>query len=151
MLYLSLGSNLGDRAANLRKAVIRIGEEIGTVMDMSDVFETEPWGFVSRHAFMNQAVSVETTLPPEEILQRTQRIEREMGRSGKSTEGVYHDRIIDIDILLYDDMIIDMEDLKVPHPLMADRRFVLEPLAQIAPEIIHPASGMTVEELLKKL
>ena len=133
VVYLALGSNLGDRHGNLRHAVDAIEKLIGTVLRPSAFYETEPWGFVSDNVFTNAAVCVETTLTPRQLLETTQSIERCMGRKVKSTDGHYHDRIIDIDILLYDDVHMDEPDLKIPHPLMHERPFVMEPLREIMP------------------
>ena len=151
MTYLSLGSNLGDRIDNLEMAVSLIGRKIGHVVAKSDVIETEPWGFESDNRFLNQAIAVETSLEPEQLLEATQAIEKECGRSGKSIGGNYSDRVIDIDILLMDQLTMSTDRLTIPHPLMTKRRFVLEPLSGIAPDLIHPVSGMTVSELLEQL
>ena len=101
----------------------------------SALYETEPWGFESENAFINAAVCVETTLAPHDLLAATQAIEREMGRKRKSKDGVYHDRVIDIDILLYDDLYIDTPDLRIPHPLMYERDFVMVPLREIKEDL----------------
>lgn len=130
-VYFSLGSNLGDRKHNIRHAVELIGERIGAVERVSSLYETEPWGFSSDNMFVNAAVCVFTSLAPHAVLEATQAIEREMGRKIKSVNGQYHDRIIDIDILLYDDIEIDEPDLKIPHPLMHERDFVMKPLREI--------------------
>ena len=134
-LYLSLGTNLGQRQSNLDTALTLIGQRIGTVQAKSGVIETEPWGFESSNRFLNMAVKVETSLKPMDVLHTTQMIEREMGRTAKSDKDGYQDRIIDIDILLYDDMVMTTPELTIPHPLMYKRRFVMEPLAEIAPEL----------------
>ena len=137
-VYLSLGSNLGDKEANIVQAIVKINEKIGAVVRQSSLLITEPWGFESDNAFVNCAVCCKTTLTPRRLLNATQRIEREMGRTQKSLvikEGMplveYHDRIIDIDILLYDDVTIDTPTLKIPHPLMQERDFVMIPLREI--------------------
>lgn len=130
-VYLGLGTNLGDREQNLNDAMERIGKRIGTVMRRSSFLATEPWGFSSENRFLNAAVRVETQLSPVDVLHSTQQIEREMGRTVKSAGGEYHDRIIDIDILLYDDISISTEELTIPHPLMHERDFVMTPLAEI--------------------
>lgn len=130
-VFLSLGSNLGDRQAHLNKAIELIAERIGEVVRQSSFIETEPWGFESENRFLNGAILVETTLMPRQLLKATQKIERELGRKRKSSSGVYHDRPIDIDILLYDDLTIDEPDLKIPHPLMHERDFVMIPLREI--------------------
>lgn len=130
-VYLGLGTNLGDKQANILKAIDYIGKLIGAVERQSAFYDTEPWGFESAHTFVNAAVCVATELSPRQLLQATQQIERDMGRTQKSTDGHYHDRIIDIDILLYDNLTVDKPDLKIPHPLMHERDFVMVPLREI--------------------
>ena len=132
--YLSLGTNLGDKRKNITEAIKNIGELVGEVVRQSALYETEPWGFRSDNRFVNAAVCVDTQLSPRRLLEVTQRIEREMGRTLKSDGGEYHDRIIDIDILLYGDLHIDEPDLKIPHPLMHERDFVMTPLNEIMEE-----------------
>lgn len=132
--YLSLGTNLGDKRKNIAEAIKNIGELVGDVVRQSALYETEPWGFRSDNRFVNAAVCVDTQLSPRRLLEVTQRIEREMGRTLKSDGGEYHDRIIDIDILLYGDLHIDDPDLKIPHPLMHERDFVMTPLNEIMEE-----------------
>lgn len=130
-VYLSLGSNLGDRKYEIKRAVELIGERIGAVERVSSLYETEPWGFSSDNMFVNAAVCVSTRLTPRALLEATQAIERDMGRTVKSVNGQYHDRTIDIDILLYDNIKVDEPDLKIPHPLMNERDFVMKPLKEI--------------------
>ena len=132
-LYLSLGSNLGDREDMLHRAIALIEERVGTVQRVSTFIETEPWGFQSEHPFLNAAVMVRTTLSPIECLDRTQQIERELGRKKKSKGGVYHDRPIDIDLLLYGDLHLSTPRLTLPHPHMQERDFVMIPLREILP------------------
>ena len=134
-LYLSLGTNLGDRRSNLETALTHIAREVGTVISSSDVIETEPWGFDSSNSFLNMAVKVETLLQPLEVLHATQDIEHQMGRSEKSVNREYKDRLIDIDLLLYDDIVMNTPELTIPHPLMYQREFVMKPLLQVAPEL----------------
>jgi len=129
--YLGLGSNLGDRRHVMSETIKRINELIGDVLSRSAFYETEPWGFVSDNTFLNAAVCVRTALSPFQLLEATQDIEWEMGRTTKSEAGVYHDRVIDIDILLYDDLNISTPELTVPHPLMHEREFVMKPLGEI--------------------
>ena len=131
IVYLSLGSNLGDRVGNIRRAIQLMEEQIGCLVRQSALIETEPWGFSSENGFVNGAACFRTTLSPLEVLDRTQAIERELGRTHKSVGGVYHDRIIDIDILLYDDLEMKTERLTIPHPLMLQRDFVMIPLREI--------------------
>ena len=139
-LFLGLGSNLGDRAENIRKAVLLIQERVGEVVRQSSLIETEPWGFESDHCFLNGVILCETTLTPRQVLRATQKIERELGRKKKTTllshlspltSHLYSDRPIDIDILLYDDLTVNEPDLKIPHPLMHERDFVMIPLREI--------------------
>ncbi len=135
VLYLSLGSNLGNRQDNLDSALRLIGLEIGTIAAASDVIETQPWGFKSNNAFLNMAVKVNTELDALGALHATQDIERRLGRTQKSMNGVYHDRTIDIDLLIYDDVRMETAELTLPHPRMWEREFVRVPLLQIAPEL----------------
>jgi 2-amino-4-hydroxy-6-hydroxymethyldihydropteridine diphosphokinase len=130
-VFLGLGSNLGRRAHNLHQACKLIEQRVGHVVRLSSFMETEPWGFESKRRFMNAVVRVETALTPRRLLEETQQIEREMGRTRKSVNGIYHDRIIDIDILLYDDLTVNEPDLLIPHPQMKQRPFVMEPLREI--------------------
>ncbi len=130
-LYLSLGTNLGDKELNIRHAITQINKLIGTVKRQSAFYVTDPWGFSSSHLFVNAAVCVETSLTPQQVLESTQDIEQQMGRKQKSVQGVYHDRIIDIDLLLYDDIKLCSKQLTLPHPLMLERDFVMKPLSEI--------------------
>ena len=130
-VYFSLGSNLGDKEGNIREAISRIGELIGEVDRQSTLLATEPWGFESDNTFVNAAIRCTTSLSPFEILNITQNIERAMGRTLKSVDGQYHDRIIVIDILIYDDRHITTPQLTLPHPLMKERDFVMIPLKEI--------------------
>lgn len=130
-VFFGLGSNQDNRQENLRLAYEKIEKLIGRIIRQSAFIETAPWGFHSSHSFLNSAICCETTLTPREILWRTQQIERELGRTQKSTHGIYHDRPIDIDILLYDDLTVVESDLHIPHPLMLQRDFVMRPLMEI--------------------
>ena len=132
-LYLSLGSNLGDREQMLHRAIVLIDERVGTVQRVSSFIETEPWGFESEHTFLNAVVMVLTTLSPEQCLKETQQIERELGRTTKSKDGIYHDRPIDIDLLMYGDLKLSTPTLTLPHPRMRERDFVMIPLREILP------------------
>ena len=135
-LYLSLGTNLGDRRSNLETALTLIGRRIGTVQDKSGIIETEPWGFESTNRFLNMVAKVQTGLHPLDVLHTTQEIEKQMGRTAKSSNGKYEDRVIDIDILLYDDLVMNTDELTIPHHLMYKRSFVMQPLAEIAPDLV---------------
>ena len=130
-VYLGLGSNLGNVRKNLERAIRLIGDRVGRVTRQSSFIETEPWGFESPNKFMNAVILCKTTKTPREVLMLTQQIERDMGRRKKSVSGGYADRPIDIDILLYDDLTIDEPDLKIPHPLMHQRDFVMIPLEEV--------------------
>ena len=150
-LFLSLGTNLGDKKENLMRTIEKLSSALGTPAAVSSIIETEPWGFTSANSFFNCVAAFDTPLSPTEILHITQETEREMGRTAKSVNGEYKDRIIDIDILLYGDETINTENLTIPHPLMHKRLFVLEPLAQIAPRHLHPTLKKTIAELLNEL
>lgn len=134
-VYLSLGSNLGNRKRLLHDAIGMIGEQVGCVERESSFIETEPWGFASPNKFLNCCVKVLTFLSPHQLLETTQHIEREMGRTQKSVDGQYHDRVIDIDILLYDRVSVNDDDLVIPHPLMHERPFVMVPLREINEDV----------------
>lgn len=129
--YLSLGTNLGDKENNLLSAISEIERRIGPVRAQSAFLATKPWGFDSQNTFLNAAIRIETKFSPLELLDETQQIERDLGRKHKSVNGQYHDRIIDIDILLYDDLHISTPRLTIPHPHMHERDFVIIPLKEI--------------------
>ena len=155
-VYLGLGTNLGDKEQNLRDAVQKIEEQVGNVVSLSAFYVTAPWGFASENSFLNAAACVETELSPLEVLQETQMIEKELGRTKKSVNGIYSDRLIDIDLLLYEDLVLSVTsasgaELTLPHPLMAERDFVMKPLAEIAPDILHPVLGKTMKGILNAL
>ena len=137
VVYLGLGSNMGDRRSLLLRACEEIAERVGLVERCSSFIETEPWGFQSEHPFLNAACLVLTTLPPIECLDRTQQIERELGRTTKSCGGIYHDRPIDIDLLMYDDIQLSTPRLTLPHPRMHERDFVMIPLREILPTAVE--------------
>ena len=137
IVYFGLGSNLGDKEGNIRKALIMMEEQIGRLVRQSALLVTEPWGFDSANTFTNSVLLVdtcacyETTLQPLEILRLTKEIEIQLGRTVKSSGGQYHDRSIDIDILLYDNLEMQTDELTIPHPLMQKRDFVMIPLSEI--------------------
>lgn len=149
-VYLGLGTNLGDKEANLRTAIYKLQERIGKQVSLSSFYETAPWGFESNHSFLNAAIGLETSLSPIEILHITQEIEKELGRTKKSVNGSYSDRLIDIDILLYDTLVLQTPELTIPHPLMTERDFVMKPLIEIAGNVIHPIRQKTLSELYQE-
>jgi 2-amino-4-hydroxy-6-hydroxymethyldihydropteridine diphosphokinase len=147
LAYLSLGSNVGDRVAHLRDAIARL-ESIGRVVSVSSFYETEPVEVTDQPWFLNCAVGLETALTAEQLMARLLQIEQKMGRRRIQKKGP---RTIDIDILLFDDLILDSPDVTIPHPAMQERRFVLEPLAEIAAEARHPGMKKTIREMLEEL
>ena len=138
LVYLGLGSNLGQKEENIGRAIALIDEQIGTVERQSALYYSEPWGFQSQNTFVNAVICVSTVFSPHQLLCATQRIERLLGKTKqhatqRSAHDTYHDRPIDIDILLYDDLSIDTPQLKIPHPLMQERDFVMVPLREVCP------------------
>ena len=150
-VFLGLGTNLGDKKTNLSMAMEEIRKRVGEITSLSANYITEPWGFDSQNSFLNAVCKVCTLLSPSEVLSVTQAIERNLGRMKKSINGQYSDRPIDIDILLYDNLVIDTPDLSIPHPLMHKRLFVMEPLTEIAPKLIHPVLHLSMEDILRNL
>jgi len=150
LVYLGLGTNLGDKVQNLNDAVSALSLEVGSVLAVSSFNISTPWGFNSDNKFLNGVALVETNLTPFEVLAKTQEIERNMGRTVKSTDS-YEDRLIDIDILLYDNLIINQPTLVIPHPLLTKRDFVLIPLSELASGLVHPVLGKSIEELRNEL
>jgi 2-amino-4-hydroxy-6-hydroxymethyldihydropteridine diphosphokinase len=145
--YLSLGSNLGNREQNLQQA-IRRAKASGRIVAVSSFYETEPVEFTDQPCFLNCVIALETTADPAQLMRELLRIENEMGRKRTVKKGP---RSIDIDILLFGDAVVNTPELTIPHPEMTRRRFVLEPLAEIAPELLHPVSQKTVTRLLAEL
>ncbi|HSC36084.1 MAG TPA: 2-amino-4-hydroxy-6-hydroxymethyldihydropteridine diphosphokinase [Thermodesulfobacteriota bacterium] len=146
-VFISIGSNLGDRVRNCRKALEYIGG-LDEILRVSSVYETEPVGNKDQPPFINCAAEIETALPPQELLKHLQEIEDKLGRIRGDRWGP---RVIDIDIIFYDDLIIDSEELQIPHVSAHARRFVLEPVTEIAPGKVHPGFGVTVRELCERL
>ena len=147
LVYLGLGTNLGKKERNLSDAIGMLSSQVGRVVSQSVFYKSKPWGFESDNEFLNAVVLVETGLLPFDLLATTQQVERELGRTAKSVNG-YSDRIIDIDILLYDDMVLDEPTLKIPHPLILERDFVLVPLVEIAPDLVNPLTGIKYSEII---
>ena len=148
--YVGLGANLGDREATIRRAVELVGELDGVaVVGVSSLRETEPWGPVEQPRYLNGAVAVETDLPPRELLEALLDVERRLGRA-RDDEERWGPRTIDLDLLLYGDLVLDEPGLDVPHPRLHERRFALEPLAELAPDALVPGRG-TAAELLRAL
>lgn len=146
LVFLQLGSNIGERDLVLDKAKKNIEKKIGTITKESTIYETQPWGFNTENLFLNQVIAVETKIEPHELLEIVLKIETLLGRTRKSDK--YESRIIDIDILFYDDKIINTEKLIIPHPLIQQRLFVLQPLNEIAGDFFHPVLKTTINKLL---
>ncbi len=147
LVYLSLGSNVGDREENLKRALARLGA-LGNVVAVSSFYETEPVEFTAQPWFLNCVVALEMELSPRQLLDALLALEAAMGRHRTQPKGP---RLIDLDILLYGSQIVSEAGLTIPHPALPDRRFVLEPLAEIAPELVHPVLGKTMRELKQAL
>ncbi len=145
-LFLLLGGNLGDKAQIFKSAEESLAKELGPVVQRSAIYETEPWGFECEDLFWNQVLVIETSLNPEEVLLHTKSIELQLGRVRKADR--YTSRLIDIDLLFYDDLVMNEEKLVLPHPRMIDRRFVLIPLLEVAPDFVHPVFQKDIQALL---
>lgn len=150
-VFLSLGSNLGDKEKNIKKACENIERQIGEIKISSSFFYSSPLDFISENDFVNTVCEVVTNIDIFSVFAITHSIEQEIGRVGKSVKGQYSDRIIDIDILMFDNMIIDTSQLTIPHPKFHKRAFVLYPFSEIAPNIIHPVLKKTIRELKEEL
>ena len=143
IVYLALGTNLGDRLANLKQAILALTPQL-EVKVKSSVYETPPWGFKDQPKFLNQVIKAQTYLDPEPLLKHLKRLEVALGRKETFRNGP---RFIDIDILFYDDLILDKPSLVIPHPRLQERGFVLLPLMDIAPDLVHPVNKKTVREM----
>lgn len=145
--YLMLGSNMENKNTNLNTALEKIGMKC-SIKKLSSIYETEPWGFTHEESFYNQAVRIETDLDPEELLEFLLNIENEMGRIRKGP--YYQARLIDLDILFYDHLVMETKKLTIPHPRLHLRRFALIPMNEIAPEFVHPLINKNVSSLLRR-
>ena len=145
LIYLLLGTNLGDRADNLRRATQRIQEAVGLLVEASSCYETAAWGVTEQPAFYNQVVRIETALGHEALLRTLQQIEQQLG---KVKVGHWRERLIDLDILYYGNRLVRTPWLTLPHPQLHHRRFTLVPLSELAPQFVHPVLGKTQQELL---
>lgn len=148
MIVILLGSNIGDRKLALEEAKSMIDRRIGKLLVISSIFESEPWGFKHKNYFLNQVILVDTSLPPNDLLNELLIIEKMLGR--KREKSGYSARIIDLDILFYNDLIISEDSLKIPHPRLHERRFTLLPLSEILPEYIHPVLEKPINTLLNE-
>lgn len=144
-VFVGIGGNIGDKLLNFRKAEKLIDEIMGNIILASSIYESPPWGFKSNDTFWNQVLKIETNLPPTGLLEKIHRIEGMFGRERSSTG--YSSRQMDIDILYFDDLILETEKLTIPHPLLHKRMFVLTPLCEIAPDFIHPALKLTSKQM----
>jgi 2-amino-4-hydroxy-6-hydroxymethyldihydropteridine diphosphokinase len=147
-LYLLLGGNLGDKQKIFEVVRSQLKDQLGEICQQSSIYETEPWGFSSPNLFWNQALAITTTFSPMQVLEITQQIETNLGRTRNDNQ--YESRCIDIDILFYDDLIIQRPNLIVPHPRIHERRFVLLPMCELAPDFVHPLFQKKIADLLQE-
>ena len=147
--YIGIGGNIGNKEENIRTAINFISKDIAVPEKISNLYLSEPWGFKSEHNFLNCVISIKTNLSPEELLSKTINIENQMKRL-RTTSNSYEDRTIDIDLLFIDNKIVDTEKIKIPHPKIQDRKFVLLPMNDIAPDFIHPLNNKTISDLLNE-
>lgn len=145
-VYLLIGGNMGDKRQVFDQTIGLLSDRVGEITRLSGIYETEPWGFQSDQLFWNQVLELSVNISAEEVLEKIQHIEHQLGRLRK--EGQYNSRIIDIDILFYDDLILELPQLTVPHPRIRERKFALIPLDEIAAEMIHPVFQKTIHQLL---
>ncbi len=148
--YIILGSNSSDKQECLSRAIALLGQMVGKVQTASSLYESPAWGYESENSYLNQTLLVETELSPLALLDITQEIETMLGRTSKTVDGVYLDRPIDIDILYYDNEVVELPQLQIPHPRIYVRRFVLEPLAEIAADFIDPTKQKSIAQLLEQ-
>lgn len=148
-IYLSIGGNLGNKLENIRLTQISLNEIVDRLLNFSPIYETEAWGFEHNNNFYNQVIIAETMLAPTKLLDKIQIAEKKLGRERKTESSGYKGRFADIDILFYDNKIINNKRLKIPHPLLHERLFVLKPLHDIEPGLVHPENNNTVDKLLK--
>lgn len=147
-IYLSMGTNLGDRKKNLAAARQLLENQLGSGVEASRVFESAPWGYASEHRFYNCCLASTTLLDPLSLMKEILQMERTLGRERGA--GGYADRLIDIDLLFYGEVVMEHPQLILPHPGIARRRFVLQPLCDIAPDLVHPVNGLTIREMLQQ-
>lgn len=151
LLYLAFGTNLGEKYKNIEDAYSETEKRIGEIISQSAFYVSDPHGFESKNKFVNTVCAISTPLPLHEVFVTTQEIEKKLGRTDKSRQKQYTDRIIDIDILMYDDWIVKTVELTIPHDQLHKRRFVLVPFAEIAPQVVHPVFGKSILQLAKEL